>query len=151
MCKFCGMVALHKLYFSTKLSHQKIRWNYGILRSVNCVKSVQIRSFFWSVFSRIWTEYGEIWSISPYSSPNAGKFGLEKTPYLDIFLAVSSNTNMKCLILYVIFCYFYLPQALNFFMTDVFVILETNQLICRANQWTSFHMIRTSVMKELIE
>ena len=25
-----------------------------------CVKSVQIRSFFWSVFSRIRTEYGEI-------------------------------------------------------------------------------------------
>ena len=23
----------------------------------HCVKSVQIRSFFWSVFSRIWTEY----------------------------------------------------------------------------------------------
>ena len=32
-----------------------------------CVKSVQIRSFFWSVFSRIWTEYGEIRSISLYS------------------------------------------------------------------------------------
>ena len=23
---------------------------------------------FWSAFSRIWTEYGEIWSISPYSA-----------------------------------------------------------------------------------
>ena len=35
--------------------------------SVHCVKSVQIRSFFWSVFSCIWTEYGEILRISPYS------------------------------------------------------------------------------------
>ena len=26
----------------------------------HCVKSVQIRSFFWSVFSRIRTDYGEI-------------------------------------------------------------------------------------------
>ena len=26
----------------------------------HCVKSVQIRSFFWSVFSRIRTEYGEM-------------------------------------------------------------------------------------------
>ena len=26
----------------------------------HCVKSVQIRSFFWSIFSRIRTEYGEI-------------------------------------------------------------------------------------------
>ena len=33
----------------------------------HCVKSVQIRSYFWSVFSRIWTEYGEIQRISPYS------------------------------------------------------------------------------------
>ena len=37
----------------------------------HCVKSVQIRSFFWSVFS-----------------PNAGKYGPEKTPYLDTFHAV---------------------------------------------------------------
>ena len=33
----------------------------------HCVKSVQIGSFFWSLFSRIRTEYGEIRSISPYS------------------------------------------------------------------------------------
>ena len=32
----------------------------------HCVKCVQIRSFFWSVFSRIQTEHGEIRSISPY-------------------------------------------------------------------------------------
>ena len=31
------------------------------------MKCVQIRSFSWSVFPRIWTEYGEIESISPYS------------------------------------------------------------------------------------
>ena len=116
----------------------RVKSNCQFYKNYNhCAKNVQIRSFFWSVFSRIWTEYGEIWSISPYSSPNAGKFGLEKTPYLDIFLAVSANTIMKCLILYVIFCYFYLPQALNFFMTDVFV--------------TGFHMIRKELMKELIE
>ena len=35
--------------------------------NIHCVKCVQIRSFFWSVFSRIRTEYGEIRSISPYS------------------------------------------------------------------------------------
>ena len=33
----------------------------------HCVKSAQIRSSFWSVFSRIRTEYGEILRISPYS------------------------------------------------------------------------------------
>ena len=33
----------------------------------DCTKCVQIRSFFWSVFSRIRTDHGEIRSISPYS------------------------------------------------------------------------------------
>ena len=33
----------------------------------HCVKSVQIRSYFWSVFPRIWTEYGEIQSIGHFS------------------------------------------------------------------------------------
>ena len=37
------------------------------LDSLHCVESVQIRSFFRSVFSRIRTEYGEILRISPYS------------------------------------------------------------------------------------
>ena len=32
----------------------------------HCVKSVQVRSFFWSVVSRIRTKYGEIRSIFPY-------------------------------------------------------------------------------------
>ena len=31
-----------------------------------CMKSIQMRSFFWSVFSCIQTEYGEIQSIAPY-------------------------------------------------------------------------------------
>ena len=34
---------------------------------MHCVKSAQIQSFFWSVFSRIRTEYREIRSISSYS------------------------------------------------------------------------------------
>ena len=55
------------------------------------VRSVLIRSFFWSVF---------FWSVffsekTPYLdtfhvfSPNTGKYGPEKTPYLDTFQAVN--------------------------------------------------------------
>ena len=33
----------------------------------HCLKCVQIQSFFWSVFSRIRTKYGEILRICPYS------------------------------------------------------------------------------------
>ena len=42
------------------------------------MKCVQIRSVFWSVFSHIRTEYGEI----------LRKYGPEKTPFLDTFHAV---------------------------------------------------------------
>ena len=53
----------------------------------NCAKSVQIRSYFWSVFSGMWTEYEEIRHLSLFS-PNAGKYGPEITLYLDTFHAV---------------------------------------------------------------
>ena len=85
------------------------------------VKSVQMRSFFWPVFSRIPTEYGEIlvslriqstaWEVFKKSefflvriflhldsvfSPNAGKYVPEKTPYLDTFHAVFSCSALLC-------------------------------------------------------
>ena len=41
--------------------------NLVVLINFHCVKSVQIRWFFWFVFSRIRTEYGKILRISPYS------------------------------------------------------------------------------------
>ena len=40
----------------------------------HCVKNVQMRGFFYSYF--------------PVFSPNTGKYGPEKTPYLDTFHAV---------------------------------------------------------------
>ena len=40
----------------------------------HCVKSVQIRSFLWSVFSRIWTEYGNLRSKPSYFVVNLGKY-----------------------------------------------------------------------------
>ena len=43
-----------------KLDLHQIKFNH-------CVKSVQIRSFFWSVFSCIRTKYGDLRSKSPYS------------------------------------------------------------------------------------
>ena len=49
---------------------------FRVIQHLNhCVKSVQIRSFFWSVFI-----------------PNAGKYGPEKTPYLDTFHVVNDYT-----------------------------------------------------------
>ena len=44
----------------------------------------------------------------------------------------------------------YGKTTFNSFMTEV-PIIETSPLIFRANQWTGFYIIGTSVMKELIE
>ena len=46
--------------------------------NIHCVKSVQIRSYFWSVFSRIRTEYGP-----------------EITPYLDTFHEVIERSHLN--------------------------------------------------------
>ena len=46
------------------------------LTFIYCMESVQIRSFFWSVFSCVRNEYGDL-------LPKSGKYGPEKTPYLD--------------------------------------------------------------------
>ena len=58
----------------------------------HCVKSVQIRSFFWSSHSD--------WMYLSVFNPNAAKDGPEKTPYLDTFHTVSvpiHNWNLQML------------------------------------------------------
>ena len=54
------------------------------------MKSAQTRSYFWSVFSCIRTEYGD-----SVFSPNTGKYGPEITPHLDTFHAVNDLPIMS--------------------------------------------------------
>ena len=69
--------------------------NFITYQKKNCVKTVQIRSFFWAVFSCIRTECGDLLRKSPYFSPNTGKYGPEKTLYLDTFQAVKYVIFLK--------------------------------------------------------
>ena len=71
------------IFFSSS-SLRKICQNMGFLWPVHRMKSVRIRSFFWSIFSRIQrdTKYLSVFS------PNAGKYRPEKSPYLDTFHTV---------------------------------------------------------------
>ena len=55
-----------------------------VAKLIHCVKSIQKWSFFWSIFSRIRTEYGY---LSVFGL-NAGKCGPEKAPCLNAFHAV---------------------------------------------------------------
>ena len=45
--------------------------------------------------------------------------------------------------------FFFRRLSLNFFIAEVHIIIETSPFICRANQWTGFFMIGTSVVKKL--
>ena len=56
-----------------------------LFEKYHCVKSVQIPSFFWSAFSRIWTEYEEMQSISPYSVLMREKYDSEKLRIWTLF------------------------------------------------------------------
>ena len=72
---------------------------------IHYLKSVQIRSFFWSVFSHIRTEYVNLRILSEY-----GKKRTRKTPYLHTFHAVtitfSHSLQFKC-------SYFYFSHILR--------------------------------------
>ena len=57
-----------------------LKSSYGKLLLDQTVRRVQIRSFSWSIFPRIWTEYGK-------NEP-------EKTLYLDSFQAVPKKNNL---------------------------------------------------------
>ena len=61
---FCAVFVL-KLY--SHINIYKVTFFIQIISTIHCLESVQIRSYFWSVFSRIRTEYGETLSIFPYS------------------------------------------------------------------------------------
>ena len=55
------------LYQYSLLIRLILAFLYDLRWAHYCMKTVQTRTFFYSIFSRIWTEYGEIWSTSPYS------------------------------------------------------------------------------------
>ena len=61
--------AFNTLYIEIKHKCYKISFgqNKRYKKHVHCVKSVQIRSYFWPVFSCIRTEYGDLRSKSLYS------------------------------------------------------------------------------------
>ena len=64
---------------------------------MHCLKSAQIRSYFWSVFSCIRTEYGEILRILPTQS----EYRKKRTRNKSVFGHFSRNPNTKKLLYHV--------------------------------------------------
>ena len=53
---------IKKTIFENLTKHRKLLFPFWVLR-----KKCPYSEFFWSAFSRIWTEYGEIFRVSPDS------------------------------------------------------------------------------------
>ena len=101
-------------------------------RSFHCVKSVQIRSFFWSVFSCIWTEYGSLeyeHRISQYSVQMGENTGQKKLRIWTLFT--------QCFFIYQpflsknIFQYFMLYHIWDQACTSFFSIFRLTRLTQR--------------------
>ena len=102
MHNFDGKMLVVKTYYIYCIIHKAhtaflIRLIYSTLRE-KCPNN----KFFWFVFSRIWTEYGEIRSISSNTERHGvslriqskgGKIRTRKTPYLDTFHAVTISLD----------------------------------------------------------
>ena len=127
---------------STKTRLSEISF-LSIIFRYHCVKSVQIRSYFWSVFSWMRREYGDISYLSVFT-PNTEKYGPEITPYLDTFhpvhifkIAFTSNkifffsqvnVFMACHLSKIDLqserkAWFYLAQNMRFFISKTFNFL----------------------------
>ena len=72
-------------YISIFLKIFSIFWQAKVESTYHCVKNVQILSFFWSVFSHIRTEYGEIRSIPLYSVQMRGNMDQKKLHIWTLF------------------------------------------------------------------
>ena len=62
------------------------------LKMFHCMKSVQKRSFFWSVFSLF-----PLFGLYNVCSTSTAKYGPEKTPYLDTFTQCSLLSQFCCI------------------------------------------------------
>ena len=98
--------------------------SFTLLDRNHCVKSVQIRITFWSVFSLIRTEYREILRISPYS------------------VRMRENTDQKILRIWTLFtewiCYICSTQIL--YIYTIYLIVHCLSLmieICKLQHFVS--------------
>ena len=82
------------LYEIIKMLHKRML-NAIYLYRISLRKKCPYSDLFWSVFSRIWTEYGEIWSISPYSVRLRENKDQHNSQYGYFLRSVHKNTSDK--------------------------------------------------------
>ena len=71
-----------------------VKQHYSSLLLLKCAKSVQTRSLFWFVFSRIWIGYGDLLRKFLYSFQIQENKDQKKLHYLGTFYSVQIRKNM---------------------------------------------------------
>ena len=90
----CFAVIRHEIAinFSTLAFCKIFRWpniGFSVVLFVTLRKMCPYSELFWSEFPRIWTEYGEIWSVSPYSARIRENADQNNSKHEDIIHSVS--------------------------------------------------------------
>ena len=88
-----------------------VNWPYQ-----HCVKSVQLRSYFWSVFSCIPTEYGDLLCKSPYSVRIQENTDQRKPRIRTIFTQCRQKFSGSKLPVYVVYRLLLLGTTYYFFL-----------------------------------
>ena len=94
--------------------YNKLWWCKSFIICFQCVKSVQTQSYFWSVFSCIWTECRKI------RTRNNSVFGHFSRSVQIIFRVICLKKIIFCISQIVSYCFLYLSR--------LFMILISNQL-----------------------
>ena len=107
----------------------------------HCVKCVQIRSFFWSVFSRIWTKYREILRFQS----ECGKIRTRKK--LRIWTLVTQCKFCRLQLFYIkslkIISSFFSTLILFFFLPNYFLLwCSTQPWLSKESQYSNCHAKR---------
>ena len=92
-----------------------------------------VRIFLYSDWIRRFTE------LIPIFSPNTGKYGPEKTPYLDTFHAVF--TKLICSQCFLSLTLRYLQRRLFLRLTNYVYFKNLNQFSAPARQWSSTFLL----------
>ena len=81
-------VFFYKCYVGIRSFMDRMRWIVSVLHDM---KSAQIQSFFWSVFSRVWPEYIDLFRKSLYSVRIRENMN-HKNPVFKHFSRIAGNT-----------------------------------------------------------
>ena len=140
------IINLHLANLKQKLLTRHVFFDEKQQKNAHCAKNKKCpySELFWSIFSRIWTEYGEIW-VSLRIKSECGKMWTRVTPNTDIFHAVCQEIIFRLKVT------FFTLSSLHWSMMEHapnFRDMEKIQVITNC-QWNTLLVSDTTLGKNL--